>query len=63
MRIVIRNEPAKEPRLPRRAHFARPTFPPIPGSGATATQRWGALASACPAQLLGGLGTGTLRFA
>jgi hypothetical protein len=62
MLIVIRNEPAKKPRLPRLALFAHPTFPPIPGSGATA-QRWSALASARPHQLLGGLGTGPFRFA
>jgi hypothetical protein len=59
MRHVIRTEPAKKPARPRLAYEARPTSPPSFRSGAAAVRRY-AMASACPPQLLGGLGTGTL---
>jgi hypothetical protein len=62
MRHVIRTEPAKKPARPRLAYAARPTSLPKLGSGDTA-KRWYALAPACPPQLLGGPGTGTLSLA
>jgi hypothetical protein len=55
-----RTEPAKKPARSRLAFFARPTYPRSHVAGAAA-QRWNALATTCPPQLLGGLGPGIFR--